>query len=97
MANSRLSTQPLCFNKHTVQAKKYSPTIFISDLIQIYQNPCLDPEYNVRTLQNKVMFDIRFYFSRKGGENMMGMTKDTFKLMTDADTGLTYIRKVKDE
>ena len=44
-----------------------------------------------------LMSDIRYYFARRGGENMVGMTKDIFKLMTDADTGMNYIKKVKDE
>ena len=43
------------------------------------------------------MWDIRFYFARRGGENIETMTKDTFKLATDSNTGGKYILKVQDE
>lgn len=50
-----------------------------------------------RELQNKVMFDIRYYFCRCGGENIEEMTKDTFELKYDIDTKMSYVKKVKDE
>ena len=63
----------------------------------IYYSKFLDPENNVRTLQNKVQWDIRFYFARRGGEGIPKMTKSTFKLARDSDTNLTYIVKAEDE
>ena len=57
----------------------------------------MDPQKNVRALQAKVMWDIRFCFARRGGENIETMTKDTFKLATDPNTGRKYILKVQDE
>ena len=35
-----------------------------SDLQQIYTSQALDPEFNVRSLQHKVMFDMHYYFAR---------------------------------
>ena len=70
---------------------------FHTDLTEMYSSEALDPELNVRTLQHKVMFDIRYYFARRGGEKIPNMMKDTFKMMTDVDTGLNYIMKQKDE
>ena len=43
------------------------------------------------------MWDIRYYFARRGGENIDKMTKDTFKLSTDPTTGVKFIEKVMDE
>ena len=43
------------------------------------------------------MFDIRYYFCRRGGENIHGMTKDTFELYCDPETKLSYVKKVVDE
>ena len=71
--------------------------IFYTDLHQIYYSEHLDPELNVRSLQNKVQWDIRFYFARHGGEGIQQMTKKTFALKRDPDTNFCYIVKVVDE
>ena len=57
----------------------------------------MDPEMNANTLQNKVQFDIRFYFARRGAENMDKMKKDTFKIEFDMKTESWYVIKNKDE
>ena len=56
----------------------------------------MDPDHNVRSLQRKVQWDIRYYFARRGAENMHAMVKDDFKLVTDP-TGVRYITKARDE
>ena len=38
-------------------------------------------------LFNKVQFDVRFYFCRRGAEGMHAMKKDSFILNTDPDSG----------
>ena len=43
-------------------------------------------------LQEKVWFDILFYFSRRGSENQRAMTTSTFKINTDVTGAKTYIR-----
>ena len=48
-------------------------------------------------LQNKVQFDIRLYFCRRGMENIPNMTKSTFEIKTDAKSSLRYATKAKDE
>ena len=74
-------------------------TYFFSllDLQEIYNSTFLDPSNNVRSLQAKVMWDIRYYFARRGGENIDKMTKDTFEISTDPTTGTKFIQKVVDE
>ena len=57
----------------------------------------MDPDAGNKQLQNKVMFDIRYYFCRRGGENMHEMTKKTFELKYDQDTKIAYVEKVQDE
>lgn len=64
---------------------------------EIYQSPILDPELNVQSLLNKVHWDIRHYFTRRGGENLHLMTKDTFKVFTDPDTNMKYLKRITDE
>ena len=63
----------------------------------MYHSEHMDPENNVRSLQNKVQWDIRYYFARRGGEGMQQMTKKTFALKRDEETGFCYIAKVMDE
>ena len=44
-----------------------------------------------------VQWDIRFYFARHGGEGIKYMTKVTFTLKKDPETGFSYVTKVIDE
>lgn len=43
------------------------------------------------------MFNIRFYFCHRGGENLESFMKDTFSLQHDTKTGMAYVKKVRDE
>ena len=47
-----------------------TPEIDPVHLKQIYAHDLLDPVCGARTLQNKVQFDIRFYFARRANENV---------------------------
>lgn len=52
--------------------------------------------FNTKTpvgLYNKVQFDVRFYFSRRGVENMDTMTKDSFIVGVNAKTGRVCVTK----
>jgi hypothetical protein len=42
-------------------------------------------------LSNKVQFDIRLYFCRRGQENMHAMSQSMFTVKTDDETGLRYV------
>ena len=44
--------------------------LFISDLKKIYSSKVLDPNLGPQQLQDKVQFDIRFYFVRRANENI---------------------------
>ena len=53
--------------------------------------------FNTQTpvgLYNKVHFDVRYYFSRRGGENMDTLTKDSFIVGVNAKTGRVCVKKV---
>ena len=41
--------------------------------------------------------DLRYYFVRRGSENIYEWTTETFELKSDPATGINYIEKVKDE
>ena len=69
----------------------------VSDLQKLYQSKNLDPNYSAQSLQDKVQFDIRFYFVRRANENIDKFTKKTFILEVDPNTGIKYIRKDIDE
>ena len=57
----------------------------------------MDPDRGPYELQAKVQFDIRYYFARRGGENIYNMTKETFKCITDRETGISYVTRVQGE
>ena len=57
----------------------------------------MSPSASPQSLQDKVQFDIRFYFVRRANENIDKFTKKTFILELDANTGIRYIKKNIDE
>ena len=57
----------------------------------------MDPNTNPETLQNKVQWDLRFYFARRANENIDKFTKGTFQLKKHEESGLRYIEKCYDE
>ena len=63
----------------------------------MYKSPLLDPEAGPTQLQNKVQFNIRYYFTWWGAENIYGMTKGTFKVVNDHDINIYYITKAVDK
>ena len=75
---------------------KHFPEIKEEELKQIYSSALLklDTPYH---LQNKVQFDIRLYFTRRGGENFSKMTKFTFAVKKDVETGREFVYKSMDE
>ena len=65
-----------------------------ADLKKLYDNMSTDAPGR---LLEKVQFDIRFYFSGRGPENMYTMTKDTFVVKKDPSTCLKYVTKKVDK
>ena len=57
----------------------------------------MNPAKGPRSLQTKVMFDIRFYFARRGAENIKQMKTDTFKVIFDNQVDVIYVKKTQDE
>lgn len=71
--------------------------VFFQDLVKLYKHEELDPDKGPQQLQNKVQLDIRYYFCRRGGENVHGFRKDTFKIQYDAESKIAYVMKDLDE
>ena len=71
--------------------------IFVSDRVKLYGSQFMDPDRNRYTLQNKVQFDIRFFFCRRRAENMDKMTKSMFEIIHDHQLDYDYVMKVEDE
>ena len=63
----------------------------------MYNHKYLDPDDCAKSLQRKVQFDIRFYFARRGAENMEKMRKNTFKLSFDTKSETWFVLKDLDE
>ena len=63
----------------------------------MYNHPYMDPDIDHKSLQRKVQFDIRFFFARRGSENMELMKRDDFALCFDTKSEMWYVKKIKDE
>ena len=57
----------------------------------------MDPDQGRISLQNKVQFDIRYHFCRRGRENMHLMKTSTFEVRKDFKTNHEYVCKIEDE
>ena len=63
----------------------------------MYNHDYINPNKGPKQLQHKVQFDLRFYFCRRGMENMEKMRKTDFDLRYDTQKEEWYVIKVKDE
>ena len=70
---------------------------YLLHLRKVYNSDEMDPDKGPVELLHKVMFDIRYYFCRRGRENFQDFTKDTFKLMYYVETSITYVKKFQGE
>ena len=57
----------------------------------------MDPKSGPVALQRKVQFDLRFYFCRRGMENIDSMKKDAFEMRYNNDTEEWFVIKIQDE
>ena len=69
----------------------------ISDRVKMYNHRYMDPSVDNFSLQRKVQFDIRFFFARRGSENMDKMRKTDFELTFDQRSETWFVKKVRDE
>ena len=76
---------------------KHHPEIADADLKLMYSHFTDCRPMSPIQLQEKVQFDVRFYFFRRGAENMHKMNKNTFMLVTNPDTNQRYLRLAGDE
>ncbi|CAG2214467.1 unnamed protein product [Mytilus edulis] len=77
-------------------ATQHFPIISEIDRTKLYSSTFMQTN-SPTGLLNKVQFDIRMYFFRRGAENMDKMTKDTFIVKTDPKTKTKYVTKEIDE
>lgn len=68
----------------------------IVDLVIIYNSALLNNSTPTGLL-NKFQFDVRFSFERRGCKNIHTMTKSTYEVITDGDTGKRYFAQRIDE
>ena len=74
---------------------KHYECITDEDLMKLYSSPFMDPDNTAESLQNKVMFDVRLFFCRRGGENFHDLKIDDFHLKEL--NGQPCIMKIADE
>ena len=74
---------------------EHKPPIVSEDLNKLYHSVVFDTESPIG-LQNKVWFEVMFFFCRRGQENLRDLTRDSFAVQVDA-SGRLYVFQVKDE
>jgi hypothetical protein len=74
----------------------HHPVINETDRLRLYTSMNMNPETPLG-LANKVLFDIRIYFFRRGMENMDKMKKTDFQVCIDPRTQQKYVMNVTDE
>lgn len=101
--DSAFTDSNTCFKAVLAETKRvgkgdveHYPIISESDIQKLYTSMHLSIN-TPQGLLNKVQFDVRMFFCRRGNENMHGMTKNTFQVFTNENTGRKYIKKVVDE
>ena len=67
------------------------------DWVKLYNHALLDPDKSPESLQRKVQFNLRFYFCRRGMDNMDKMKKTDFELRFNTKTEEWFVIKTKDE
>ena len=63
----------------------------------MYNYPYLNPDGGKYSLQCKVQFDIRFFFCRRGVENIEKLQKSDFVMEYNKEKEIWHVRKCKDE
>ncbi|XP_036357306.1 uncharacterized protein LOC115209932 isoform X1 [Octopus sinensis] len=74
----------------------HHPIILDEDLEKLYSSVYFDINTPLGLL-NKVQFEIRLYFFRKGPQSMVEMTKKTFQVRVDSQTGYKYMCKAEEQ
>ena len=67
------------------------------DHVKLYNHKYMDPNQGPDNLQHKVQFDLRFYFCRRGCENMDSMLKTDFDIKLNEENGEYFVIKIRDE
>ena len=93
----------MCFKTAITELKangkgttEHHPIVSEEDRKKIYSSIHTSPNTPFG-LYNKVQWDIRLYFFRRGAENMRSMTKNTFVVKIDPETNRKYVTKNIDE
>ena len=93
--NSVYKAQCTALKKNGLSKTEHKPAIADEDITKLYESGVFNTE-TPATLQNKVFFEIMFYFCRRGRQNLRELKKDDFALKVNAQ-GQRYVVKTKDE
>lgn len=93
-ANKKFSSMLAVLKREGLGETKHYEAISQQDLVSISNSLFFNPDTPTGLL-NKVQFDIRLYFFRRGAENMHSMTRNTFEVKQI--DGITCVVKKLDE
>ena len=76
---------------------KIPKLLIIAGRLILYYSIHLDPNGDRVTLQNKVLWDVLYYFCQSGKENLEIMKQDWFQVRYNHQTDHDFVVKVCDE
>ena len=83
--------------KATIFTMNYVLFFIILDHVKLYNHPMMDPDHERYSIQRKVQYNIRFFYFRRGAENMDKMIVNDFTLDFYQEQEIWYLYHTKDE
>ena len=94
-ANSVYQAQCTALKKNGRAKTEHKPPITDEDIKKLYKSGVFSTD-SPTTLQNKVFFEVMFYFCRRGRQNLRELKKDDFTINVNTN-GRRCVIKTKDE
>ena len=94
-ANTVYEAQCVALKKRGLAKTEHKPPIADEDIKRLYESGVFNTD-SPTTLQNKVFFEIMFFFCRRGRQNLRELKRDDFAIKTNPQ-GLQCVVKKTDE
>ena len=94
-ANRVYQAQCTALKKDGLVKTEHKPAIADEDITKLYESGIFNTE-TPATLQNKVFFEVMFYFCRRGRQNLRELKKDDFAMKVNARGQRYVIKEIPD-
>ncbi|XP_028415787.1 uncharacterized protein LOC114539361 [Dendronephthya gigantea] len=91
-ANKVYEAQCVALKKRGLAKTEHKPPIADEDIKKLYESGVFNTD-SPATLQNKVFFEIMFFFCRRGRQNLRDLKKDDFVIITNPQGQRCVVKK----